>query len=521
MTAALDRLLAIGEDEPGVAAAAIVGGRVVWMRCAGLADTAHRVPIRPTTRFHLVSCSKPFTAATALAAVAAGKLALDDDIRRHLPEMTPPDHGRPVLVRHLLSMTSGLDDVLEIARLGGVWHPSPSRPADLLALALRRSRTSAPPGGRFMYCNGNFVLLDEILRRIDGRSADAARRQAVYGPLGLGGATDRPHDGLILPDLAVPHVDAEGGWQRPTDIVGICGDRVVASLEDMVGWIMSLREGRIGDLATTAEMSRRSRLADGRELHYGLGFFVRGWRGLRALGHFGTQPGYKAGFVLLPERDVAVVMLANREDVHPGRLVPQMLATLLPDTAEGRVDAGAVPTGEFADPETGEWARLTAGEDGATVELLGFSARLVPDGDGWRDDGGLGALMPVRVSRAPGGGVDVDIGGAAARLAPVPDAAGISSADDCAGSYDGIGMPTRHVIRRGPAGLEIAYGPAGDSARVFPMRPIGRDLFLVEPTAPGIAHRHVFRFHRDARGTVCRAAVTMERLKGVPLERCG
>src|SRR5690606_32316660 len=102
---------------------------------------AQGAPVTAETRFHLVSLSKPFTAATMVRAAADGRLSLDDDIRRHLPEMPAPDHGRPVTVRHLLSMTSGLDDVLEIDRLRGVWHPSPGRAADLLARALARART--------------------------------------------------------------------------------------------------------------------------------------------------------------------------------------------------------------------------------------------------------------------------------------------------------------------------------------------------------------------------------------------
>jgi hypothetical protein len=53
----------------------------------------------------------------------------------------------------------------------------------------------------------------------------------------------------------------------------------------------------------------------------------------------------------------------------------------------------------------------------------------------------------------------------------------------------------------------------------FAMEPIAPDIFLVRPTAPGIAYRHVFRFERDADGTVASAVVTMERLKGLRLRR--
>jgi hypothetical protein len=51
------------------------------------------------------------------------------------------------------------------------------------------------------------------------------------------------------------------------------------------------------------------------------------------------------------------------------------------------------------------------------------------------------------------------------------------------------------------------------------MKPIAPDVFLVEPTGPGIAYRHIFRFERDGAGAVVAAVVTMERLKGVRLDR--
>ncbi|MCC7276324.1 MAG: beta-lactamase family protein [Alphaproteobacteria bacterium] len=518
--AALDRLAALPADGPGLAAAVLIGGRVAWSRCAGLASLQHRVPIGPGTRFHVVSCTKPFTAATVLSLAAAGRLSLDDDVRRHLPEMAVPDHGRPVRLRHLLSMTSGLRDVLEIARLAGAWHAAPSRPADLLDEALRQARTSAPPGARFLYVNANFVLLDAVLRRIDGRSANAARRAAVYGPLGLAGAADRAHDGMVTADLAEPYVAVDGGWRRATEILGICGDPAVASLDDMTRWAAALRDGRIGDVATAPIMAERSKLADGRLLHYGLGLFARHWRGLAAIGHFGSQPGYKSGIVAIPARDVAVVLLTNREDLQPGRLVPQMLEAVLPDVPSLPPQADGPPMGEFSDPETGEWIRLGRDAGGPVCETIGPTFHLCRDGAGWRDDGELGSLMPLTIVPAATGALVVDLGGAAVRLSPVGDgSARTVDPDAYAGVYEGADIASRHTVRNGPRGLEIVYGVGGDRARVFPMRAVGRDLFLVEPTAPGIAFRHALAFRRDGRGRVRGAVVTMERLKGVELDR--
>src|SRR5262249_34513865 len=153
------------------------------------------VPIRPDTRFHIVSARKTFTAASMLILADRGRLSLEDDVRRHLPELPISD---AVTIRDLLSMTSGLRDTLEIERLRGVWDSAPRRAEELVQIAFRQTRVSAPAGEAYQYCNLNFLLLDEIIRRVSGMSADAFRRQAIDIPLGLAHTSARPHQAISV-----------------------------------------------------------------------------------------------------------------------------------------------------------------------------------------------------------------------------------------------------------------------------------------------------------------------------------
>src|SRR6185436_12564816 len=86
----IEGLTAQRGDEPGVAVLVTRGAHVIARRHVGLASLAHRVPIGPRTRFHIVSVSKTFLAAAVLVLAARGALRLEDDVRLHLPEM-PPD----------------------------------------------------------------------------------------------------------------------------------------------------------------------------------------------------------------------------------------------------------------------------------------------------------------------------------------------------------------------------------------------------------------------------------------------
>ena len=158
------------------------------------------------------------------------------------------------------------------------------------------------------------------------------------------------------------------------------------------------------------------------------------------------------------------------------------------------------------------WARFTALDRPATYEMVSDT----------RDDRGPGfrfmvSWLSLWLRSGEGGGGKTWGAGTDANVTPLRPGEWYH----LAGTYDGADIQSRHRVRRAGHGLEIVYGAADDRGRTFPMRPLGRDLFLVEPAAPGIAHRHSFAFRRDESGRVTGATATLERLKKVQLQRMG
>ncbi len=529
--------------EPGLAVAVTRGGAVAARRCVGLADLSDGVPIRPDTRFHVVSVSKTFLAAAVLALEARGDLRLDDDIRRHLPEL-PAEVSRdgPVTVHHLLSMTSGLRDVLEILRLQGVWDAAPSRRTELLALARLQRATSAPPGAQYMYANVNALLLEEIVSRASGMPAESFRRKTLYGPLGLERTGARPHDGIALPDLAEPYVpDGAGGFTRAAELLGIAADPLTTTLDDLTRWVLTLRAGAIDGVAVTARMAARTRLRDGTPVHYGLGLAVRRYRGLTVLCHTGSQPGYKAHVAYVPTADVGVVVLSNREDTQPAALAASILddvvgdafpaphpanATVRDPSATGLEVAERVTVpGVYVDADSGEWVSLSFEDSSLRGETLGDPFVLYPSADGaFRDGEDYRATVPAELRlRVDGIGTaveaDLRLGGQRIALRKIaPPVPSVGALAGLVGRYEDGSGARAPVIRLDGGGLVADYGGPG---RVFAMEPIAPDVFLARPAAPGIAYRHVFRFERDPTGSATAVTVTMERLKGLRLPRAG
>ena len=410
--AALEDLLAQRPDEPGLAVSVTRGPDVAARLCVGLASLEHAIPIHPRTRFHIVSVSKTFTAAAVLVLAARGALTLDDPVRRHIPELPAEITAT---IRHLLSMTSGLRDTLELERLRGVWDTAPSRPRDLLELAYRQTEVSAPAGAQYMYANANAVLLEEVTARASGMSAEAFRQVALYAPLGLTATSARPHEGVVVPDLAEPYVpDAKGHWSRAVDLLGIAADPVTTTLDDLTRWLLALRSGTVGGVPFREPMAERSRLRNGQPVYYGLGLAVRCYRGLTVLCHTGSQPGYKAHMAFVPERDVGLVVLSNREDTSPAALAAAIMDRVIEDDFPQPHPLGAAARrlgeasftdaqmnaidGCYVDLESGEWVTLRIVDGVVRGETLGDPFFLYHEGDRvFRDGDDYRATVPVEL----------------------------------------------------------------------------------------------------------------------------
>ena len=114
----VDRVFArYTKETPGCAIGVARDGREVFARAYGMADLEHDITATPATIYEAGSVSKQFTAAAVVLLAQQGKLSLDDDVRKHIPEV--PDYGAPITIRHLLTHTSGLRDWGSVAGIAG------------------------------------------------------------------------------------------------------------------------------------------------------------------------------------------------------------------------------------------------------------------------------------------------------------------------------------------------------------------------------------------------------------------
>src|ERR1043165_7703242 len=150
---------------PGCAAAVSLNGDVVFEKAFGLADLEHNVPNTPQNIFESGSVAKQFTAAALVLLQQDGKLALDDPVRKYIPEL--PDYGAPLTIRHLLNHTSGIRDWGTVMELTGYGRGNRMISQALaLDVITHQKGLDFTPGAEYSYSNSGYNLLAVIVKRV-------------------------------------------------------------------------------------------------------------------------------------------------------------------------------------------------------------------------------------------------------------------------------------------------------------------------------------------------------------------
>ena len=318
----------------GLVAAVVRGNDTLLMKAYGKADLEWDVPMQVDAMFEVGSIAKQFAAVAILQLRDAGKLSLDDDITKWLP--VPVDAGgATVTLRRMLSHTSGInhwqDDDAGAGRLA--WNPR--LPRDSLYRFITLTPFQFPTGDAQAYNNSAFWLLGLVVEKASGMKYEEYLRTKIFEPLGMTRSMYCDH-GANVPRRAHGYHRFPTGIQRavvlPYSLVFAPG-AVCSTVGDLVTWLKALHGSTVLSPESYAEMTTPARLDDGTAVMYGLGIKVgETYRGLQAIGHGGTAPGFRADATWYPEADLAVVVLVNTSptNLSPGSLGLALAERIVP-----------------------------------------------------------------------------------------------------------------------------------------------------------------------------------------------
>jgi CubicO group peptidase (beta-lactamase class C family) len=321
--AAVDSIFArhVRPGEPGCAVAAERGGQRIFARGYGLANVERETPFTPQTVFGIGSVYKQFVAAAVLMLARQGKLSLDDDFRKYVPEI--PDYGARITVRQLLDHTHGLREYPNLLAL------TPKRSegtADLLRLLSRQRAPAAPPGARHVYGSTGPVLARLIVARVSGQPVGDFMQQHIFGPLGMG-STYLGDETRAVPLRAMGYRSGPDGG-----LVAVpSGGRNESTVEDLARWGRNLESPGVTWKELLRQMRTPAVLRNGEVLDYGLGLRLAPYRGLRRVWHPGLASGGVAALMHFPEPRLTIAIGCNNQTLSPIQLAESVADELLRD----------------------------------------------------------------------------------------------------------------------------------------------------------------------------------------------
>ncbi len=381
---------------PGCALAVIQNGRLIYKQGYGMASLEHSIPITPGSVFYIGSCSKQFVAMCIALLSAEGMLSLDDDIRRHIPEM--PDYGTPITIRHLIHHTSGLRDYLALLGIAGIdfgtYHQD-----DVLELIARQKELNFEPGEEYLYSNSGYFLLSVIVERASGKSLREYAEENIFRPLGM--RNSRFHDDYaeLIQNRAFGYFPGVKGTYRnfisTFDCVGSGG--LFSSVEDLFLWDQNFYHHRVGGKKVIELMHTKGKLNNGHELDYAFALRISSYKGLKTVEHSGALGGYRSYMVRFPQQSFSVICLANLSSINPTGLSRQVADIYLADDFEkekheiqlvekdragtaGEIEISRAKlkekAGHYIEPQSGEVVRVFLKDNRLNVLMSGRSYAL-------------------------------------------------------------------------------------------------------------------------------------------------
>jgi CubicO group peptidase (beta-lactamase class C family) len=301
-------------DEPGGAVLIAKEGKIIYRGGFGVADIKTKESITPQTLFNTGSISKTFVAYGILQLAKENKLFLDDGIYKYFPDFKDSSLAKKVKILHLLTHTSGLPDIRNINK-DSVFYLT-AKDEENWAPIKKADRLEFEPGEKFNYSNPAFNGLALIIEKVSGMKWQEYLRKNILEPAGMKTSTitDGPHpaSGVSHGYLFDGKIYFEKDYGEEPTFAASGNGGVWSSVDELWKYEQAIQQNIFLD----SNWIKKSRTAysfpnwkDSLPPFIGMSWFVD--VSVPFVGHTGSQGGFRADYVWLPEKKIFYVILCN------------------------------------------------------------------------------------------------------------------------------------------------------------------------------------------------------------------
>ncbi|MEO1626745.1 MAG: serine hydrolase domain-containing protein, partial [Bacteroidota bacterium] len=312
-------------DGPGAAVLVAKNGEVIFRSSIGKANIELGVSIEPDHVFRIGSITKQFTAVAILMLMEEGKLALDDELTRFLPDY--PTKGKSIDVAQLLTHTSGIPSYTSMPGFLDNYSRNHFTPEAIID-SFKNEEFDFEPNTEFRYNNSGYVLLGAIIEKISGMSYADFIQQRIFDKIGMTQSYYDDHS-TIIPKRASGYEKAGDGYANASYLdmsLPYAAGSLLSTVDDLYKWQSALQADKLVKKETLQQAFTRYKLKNGEEIDYGYGWFLNKLFGEPVIEHSGGIYGFLAQGVYIPNDNIYVAVLTNCTCVSPNEVARMMAA---------------------------------------------------------------------------------------------------------------------------------------------------------------------------------------------------
>lgn len=296
---------------PGGVVLVSQNNQVVFSKAYGLASIAYTIPNTTTTVFNIGSVSKQFTAMGILLLQQEGKIGLDDDIRKYLPDMNP--FGKPITIRHLLHHTSGLRGAPEFFGLAGWREGDAITNEDFYRYICKQKALNMETGSAYMYTNSGYILLAKIIETVTQQSFKTWMQDKVFKPLALDATFIEEDASNILPNVATSYEEVGPSQFKSVENYDQTygASNVYSTSADLLQWTQHLTHPAQQWKSAFEALQTLDLLSDGTKNNYAFGLFIDTFHGHKRIQHTGAVGGFRSAVYCYPDDQLNIIVLTN------------------------------------------------------------------------------------------------------------------------------------------------------------------------------------------------------------------
>lgn len=313
-------------ENPGAVFLAVKKGKVVYRKAFGMADLEMNIKMKPEFVFEIGSMTKQFTAVCILMLAEQGKLKLEDEITKFIPDY--PTNGNVITLHHLLTHTSGIKDFTSMKSIKDIARRD--LPPKELVDFFKNEPIDFKPGEQYKYCNSGYVLLGYIIEMVSGQAYEEFITQNIFKKTGMDNSYYASHDKIIK--NRVSGYRDKNGYVNTNYIsfsIPYASGSLISTVDDLLKWQNAINTNVLLNPLYTQKAFTNYQLNNGTNIDYGYGWHLEKVKNKIIREHGGSIFGFKSMGVYEPIEQIYVVGLSNCECNSPTSITKDIAAFLI------------------------------------------------------------------------------------------------------------------------------------------------------------------------------------------------